>query len=351
MATNIPPHNLGEVVDCLVALIKNKDINDTKLSEIILGPDFPTGGELIYNEGVKEFYKTGRGSITVRGLIKSEELNLGKGKHKKSALIISELPYQISKAGWIEKLADLVNTGKINGISDIRDESDRDGMRIVIELKKDANIDIVISNLFKKTSLQTNFGAIFLALINGKPVQLTLRQYLDYFLEFREKTIKKRTEYYLKNILSKLEILKGLSLATKNIKDVIEIIQESQNSTEAKLKLIKKLNSTENQANAILDMPLRKLTNLERNQLEIDIKKLNQKKDYLKSLLNTRKLMLELLIKELKTLKNKYNIKRKTTILRNINEDNEIEIINNQIIDELVNKKTKLLIDNRLYLI
>ena len=350
MATNIPPHNLGEVVDCLVALIKNKDINDTKLSEIILGPDFPTGGELIYNEGVKEFYKTGRGSITVRGLIKSEELNLGKGKHKKSALIISELPYQISKAGWIEKLADLVNTGKINGISDIRDESDRDGMRIVIELKKDANIDIVISNLFKKTSLQTNFGAIFLALINGKPVQLTLRQYLDYFLEFREKTIKKRTEYYLKNILSKLEILKGLSLATKNIKDVIEIIQESQNSTEAKLKLIKKLNSTENQANAILDMPLRKLTNLERNQLEIDIKKLNQKKDYLKSLLNTRKLMLELLIKELKTLKNKYNIKRKTTILRNINEDNEIEIINNQIIDELVNKKTKLLIDNRLYL-
>ena len=350
MATNIPPHNLGEVVDSLVALIKDKEINDTKLSKIIIGPDFPTGGELIYNEGIKEFYKTGRGSITVRGLIRSEELNLGKGKHKKSALIVSELPYQISKAGWIEKLADLVNTGKIDGISDIRDESDRDGMRIVVELKKDANVDIVISNLYKKTALQSNFGAIFLALINGKPVQLSLRKYLDYFLEFRENTLRKRTDYFRKNILEKLEILEGLSSATKNIKDVIEIIQNSQNSTEAKTKIIKNLRSTEKQANAILDMPLRKLTNLEKNQIEIDIKKLTQKKDYLSSLLNNRDLLLELLIKELTSLKKKYNVKRKTKILKNIDQNNEIEIINNQIIDELKNKKTKLIIDNRLYL-
>ena len=350
MATNIPPHNLGEVVDGLIALVKNKDINDKKLTKIILGPDFPTGGELIYNEGLKEFYKTGKGSITVRGLIKSEELNLGKGKHKKSALIISELPYQISKAGWIEKLADLVNTGKIEGISDIRDESDRDGMRIVVELKKDANVDIVISNLYKKTALQSNFGAIFLALINGKPVQLTLRQYLDYFLEFREKTIRKRTDYFLKNILEKLEILNGLSVATKNIKDVIKIIQESQNSVEAKSKLIKNLSATEKQANAVLDMPLKKLTNLEKNQIEIDIKELTQKKNYLSSLLSKRELLLELLIQELSLLKKKYNVRRKTKILKNVNENNEIETINNQILDELINKKTKLLIDNRLYL-
>ena len=162
MATIIPPHNLGEVVDGLIALINDKEITDLKLSKIILGPDFPTGGELICNDAMNEVYQCGRGSLTVRGVIKNEELNLGKGKHKRNALIISELPYQISKAGWIEKLAELVNLGKIDGISDIRDESDRDGMRIVIELKKDSNSEIVISNLYKKTALQSNFGAIFL---------------------------------------------------------------------------------------------------------------------------------------------------------------------------------------------
>ena len=192
MATNIPPHNLGEIVDGLVALVKNEDLSAKKLSNIIKGPDFPTGGELIYSGAIEELYKTGKGSVTIRGVINIEAINVGKGKHKKNALIITELPYQISKAGWIEKLAELVNSGKINGISDIRDESDRDGMRIVIELKKDFNAEIVISNLYKKTTLQTNFGAIFLALLKGKPVQLNLKQYLNYFLEFREETIKER---------------------------------------------------------------------------------------------------------------------------------------------------------------
>ena len=161
MATNIPPHNLGEIVDGLIALVENKDISHKKLSSIIKGPDFPTGGELIYSKAIQELYETGKGSITIRGVINTEEINFGKGKHKRNALIITELPYQISKAGWIEKLAELVNASKIHGISDIRDESDRDGMRIVIELKKDSNPDLVISNLFKKTSLQTNFGAFF----------------------------------------------------------------------------------------------------------------------------------------------------------------------------------------------
>ena len=147
MATNIPPHNLGEIVDGLIALVKNKDISDKKLSNIIKGPDFPTGGELIYSHAIEELYQTGKGSITIRGVVNTEEVNLGKGKHKKNAIIITELPYQINKAGWIEKLAELVNSGKIIGISDIRDESDRDGMRIVIELKKDSNSELVISNL------------------------------------------------------------------------------------------------------------------------------------------------------------------------------------------------------------
>ncbi|KGG03293.1 DNA gyrase subunit A [Prochlorococcus marinus str. MIT 9321] len=350
MATNIPPHNLGETVDALIALIKDKDLSDKKLSNIIKGPDFPTGGELIYSEEIEKLYKTGKGSILIRGVINTEELNLGKGKHKRNALIITELPYQISKAGWIEKLAELVNSGKINGISDIRDESDRDGMRIVVELKKDSNAEFIISSLYKRTTLQTNFGAIFLALIKGKPVQLNLKQYLNYFLKFREETIRKRTNYFLKNTLEKLEISEGLSKATKNIKQIIEIIEESKNSAEAKSKLVNKFFLSEKQANSVLDMPLKKLTNLEKNQIENDIRFLQDKKNYYQKLLNERNLLLELLIEELLILKKKYNVKRKTKILKNIDQNEELETLNNQILEIFINKKTKLCIDNRLYL-
>ncbi len=349
MATNIPPHNLGEIVDGLITLIENKDISNKRLSKIIKGPDFPTGGELIYNQAIEELYETGKGSIIIRGILNKEEINLGKGKHKRNALIITELPYQISKAGWIEKLAELVNLNKINGIADIRDESDRDGMRIVIELKKDSNTELVISNLYKKTSLQTNFGAIFLTLIKGKPVQLNLKEYLNYFLEFREETIRKRTSYFLKNTLEKLEILEGLSKATKDIKRVIEIIEDSENSAEAKLRLIENFSLSENQANSVLDMPLKKLTNLEKNQIDDDIKKLQERKNYFTKLLNERKLLLELLIEELLKLKKKYNVTRKTKLLKNIDQNEELETINKKILEDLINKKTKLCIDNRLY--
>jgi len=350
MATNIPPHNLGEIVDGLIALIENQEINNKKLCNIIKGPDFPTGGELIDNQAIEELYATGKGSITIRGVIKEEEINLGKGKHKRNALIISELPYQISKAGWIEKLAELVNSSKINGISDIRDESDRDGMRIVIELKKDSNAELIISDLYKKTTLQTNFGAIFLAVIKGKPVQLNLKNYLNYFLEFREETIRKRTNYFLKNTLEKLDILEGLSKATKAIKKIIEIIENSINSSEAKSKLIKIFNLSEKQATSVLDMPLKKLTTLEKNQIDDDIKKLQERKFYFQKLLNKRKLLLKLLIEELLILKKKYNVKRKTKLLKNIDQNQELVIIKNQILEDFINKKTKLYIDNRLYL-
>ncbi len=350
MATNIPPHNLGEIVDGLVALVKNKDISDKKLSTIIKGPDFPTGGELIYSHAIEELYQTGKGSITIRGVVNMEEINTGKGKHKKNAIIITELPYQINKAGWIEKLAELVNSGKIIGISDIRDESDRDGMRIVIELKKDSNSELVISNLYKKTTLQTNFGAIFLALIKGKPVQLNLKKYLNYFLEFREETIRKRTFYFLKNTLDKLEILEGLSKATKNIKKVIAIIEDSENSVQARSQLVENFFLSEKQANSVLDMPLKKLTNLEKNQIDNDIKNLEEKKNYFQKLLNERELLLELLIEELLILKKEYNVIRKTKIIKNINQNQELETLNNQIIEDFINKKTKLYIDNRLYL-
>jgi len=223
-------------------------------------------------------------------------------------------------------------------------------MRIVIELKKDSNSELVISNLYKKTALQTNFGAIFLALINGKPVQLNLKEYLNYFIEFREETIRKRTNYFLKNTLEKLEILEGLSKATKDIKKVIETIENSENSAEAKSKLIDNFFLSDKQANSVLDMPLRKLTNLERNQIDDEIKNLEEKKNYFQKLLNERELLIKLLIEEFLILKKKYNVIRKTKVIKNVNQDEELETLNNQILEEFINKKTKLYIDNRFYL-
>ena len=350
MATNIPPHNIGEVIDALVAFIKNNDLSDEKLNKIILGPDFPTGGEIIASEGMKEVYEKGRGSITIRGIIKPEEINLGKGKHKKNALLITELPYQISKSGWIEKLADLVNNNKINGISDIRDESDRDGMRIIIELKRDCNQDIVISELYKKTTLQNNFGAIFLALVNGKPVQLSLRQYLKHFLEFREQTIIKRTKHFLRLASEKLEVLEGFAKAIKHIKIIIEMVQNAADSTEAKSIIKEKLNLSERQCDAVLGMPIKKLTTLERKQINEEIKELEIKKISLNKIINNRNVLLEILIKELSLLKEKYYVKRKTRIIKNINPEEEIETLNKQILEEHIIKKTKISIDNKFYL-
>ena len=350
MATNIPPHNLGEIIDALIMLIKNNETSDNKLNEIVLGPDFPTGGEIISTESIKDFYLNGRGSITMRGVIHNEEINLGKGKHKRNALVITELPYQVSKAGWIEKLAELVNNSKINGISDIRDESDRDGMRIIIELKRDINQELVISDLYKKTSLQSNFGAIFLALVNGKPIQLSLKGYLKHFLEFREETIKKRTKHFLALTVDKLEILEGFSLAVENIKKIIEIVQNSEDTAEAKYVLSSNLKLTNKQADAVLSMPIKKLTNLERIQIKKSIEDLTTRKKELTKVLEQRNILLEKLIKELKDLKKKYNHKRKTKIIKDSSQGNAIQIINNQIIEDCINKNIKLSIDNKFYI-
>ena len=350
MATNIPPHNIGEVIDGLIKLINTSEITDLELNKIIVGPDFPTGGELIYSENITDVYRKGRGSITLRGVIHLEEIIIGKGKHKKNALVITELPYQISKAGWIEKLAELVNEGKISGISDIRDESDREGMRIIVELKRDFNHEIVISDLYKKTSLQSNFGVIFLAIVNGKPVQLSLKDYLLNFIEFRKKTIEKRTIFYLKIALDKLEILEGFSIAVQNIKKIIAIVQESENTTEAKFSLSKEMNLSEKQSDAVLSMPIKKLTNLERNQVAKDIKKLKVKTKELKEILDKKEVLESNLIEELKNLKQKYNVKRKTKVIKNLNIENEVKFIKKQLIEDCINKKIKLIIDSRFYL-
>ena len=217
MATSIPPHNLGEVVDGLVALIRKPELSDDQLLQLIPGPDFPTGGEVLLSSGLRETYLRGRGSIPMRGVAHTEEVQPGKGRHKRNAVVVTELPYQLSKAGWIEKLAESVNDGKIGGIADIRDESDREGMRVVVELRRDAEPDKVLKELQRRTALQSNFGAILLALVDGQPRQLSLRQLLQTFLDYRELTLIRRTSHALRKTEDRLEVVEGLITALNNL--------------------------------------------------------------------------------------------------------------------------------------
>ena len=262
MATSIPPHNLGEVVDGLIALIRKPDLSDDKLLGLIPGPDFPTGGEILLGTGIHETYLKGRGSIPMRGVAHVEEIQPGKGRHRRSAVVVTELPYQLSKAGWIEKLADLVNNGKIGGIADIRDESDREGMRIVVELRRDANPENVLGDLHRRTSLQSNFGAILLALVNGQPQQLSLRKLLQTFLEYRELTVIRRTNHALGKTKTRLEVVEGLITALNALQAVIAMIQEATDAAAARARLMVQLDLSEKQADAVLAMPLRRLTSL-----------------------------------------------------------------------------------------
>ena len=315
MATSIPPHNLIEVVNGIIALIKNPKTSDEKLLSLIPGPDFPTGGEILLGSGIKETYLKGKGSIPMRGLAHIEETKPSKGKHKRSAIVITELPFQLSKAGWIEKLADLVNDGKIGGIADIRDESDRDGMRIIVELKRDSDPEKILSELYKRTSLQNNFGAILLAIVEGQPKQLNLRELLNTFIEYRENTIIRRTKHKLSKTTERLEIVIGLIRALGQMKEVITMIEEAKDSSEAKAKLNTCLNLTDRQSEAVLSMPLRKLTGLEKDSLNKEQKDLNSIKKDLEILLINREKLLETLIEELKELKKKFGNPRKTKLI------------------------------------
>ena len=315
MATSIPPHNLNEVVEALIAIIKKPSLNEEKLLEIIPGPDFPTGGEILVSNGIKETYTKGRGSITMRGIARIEEINPGKGKHKRSGIIISELPYQLNKAGWIEKLADLVNNGKISGIADIRDESDRDGMRILVEVKRDSDPKKILDFLYQKTTLQSNFGAILLALVNGQPVQLTLRKLLNNFLEFRENTILLRSNYLLKNIKNREEIVEALIQATNNVRKVIDLIEKSKDTPEARSNLIISLKINERQADGILGMPLKKITGLEKDSLKNELKDLKAKRAELELIINDKENLMKVMVKELKDLKKRFGSKRRTKLI------------------------------------
>ena len=317
MATNVPPHNLGEVVDGLIALIDKPDISDEKLWKLIPGPDFPTGGEIVDTKGIEEAYRTGRGIIRVRGVAKVETLYLQQKRRRKerTAIIVTELPYQVNKAGWIEKVADLVNQGKIEGIADIRDESDRTGMRVVIEIKKDASAKAILQKLTRQTAFQSNFGAIMLALVDNKPVQLSLRQLLEEFLRFREETLRKQYGDELEKTQQRLHIVSGLLIALNNIDSIVDILRNAADGTTAKAHLVEELSLSEAQAESILGMPMRRLTGLEKQKLESEQGELSQRISELETLLSDRHELMKSLKKEFRSLKRKYSDPRRTQIL------------------------------------
>lgn len=315
MATNIPPHNLGEVVDSLIALIDRPQISDEKLWELIPGPDFPTGGEIVEIKGIQDAYRTGRGSIKMRGIAQIEKIATGKKRRReKKAIIITELPYQVNKAGWIEKVADLVNQGKIEGISDIRDESDRSGMRVVIELKKDTTPQKVLHQLYRQTALQSNFGTIMLALVDNKPVQLPLRNVLEEFLKFREHTLRRQYSHELEQATQRLHLVEGLLLALYEIDGVIEILRHAPDGTTAKIRLQEELDFSPTQGESILAMPMRRLTGLEKQKLETELADLEERIANLNRILGDRHELMKSLKKELRSLKRKFADQRRTRI-------------------------------------
>ena len=314
MATNIPPHNLGELVDGVLALIANPELDDRSLMSIIPGPDFPTGGQILGRQGIRETYIGGRGSITMRGVAAIETLEV-KGRPDRDAVIITELPYQTNKAALIERIAELVNDKKLEGISDIRDESDRDGMRIVIELRRDAYPQVVLNNLYKITPLQNNFSAYMLALVKGEPLVLNLRRMLQVFIEFRIETIERRTRYLLRKAEERDHILLGLLVALNDLDAIIKLIRGAADAATARQELTAQHGLTDIQADAILQMQLRRLTALEADKIRLEHEDLLAKIANYKNILENRERVLEIIETELKQLKEKHSTPRRTEIL------------------------------------
>jgi DNA gyrase subunit A len=322
MATNIPPHNLGEIIDGTIALIDNPNLPDHELWTIIPGPDFPTGGEIIGNESIVEAYRTGRAIIPVRGIYHIEEAaqqakstKPGKGRKRRDSLVITELPFQVNKAGWIERIAELVNGGKMDGIADLRDESDRDGMRVVIELKRDSNYEKVVQSLYKQTAFQSNFGAIFLAIVDGLPKQLSLREALQEFLKFREETLTRQYSKELEDFEQRAHIVTGLTISLDNLDETIEILRHAPDGSTAKMHMVERLALSESQADAILAMPMRRLTGMERQNLANELAELQGKIAGLQKLLQDRRELLKSLKKDLRALRKKHSDPRRTRII------------------------------------
>jgi len=310
MATKIPPHNLTEIISALIATIENPDMETEDLIKIVTGPDFPTGAMIMGNEGIISAYKTGRGKVIVRARAIIESDNRGN-----SSIIINELPYQVNKANLIEKIADLVRSKKMVGIRDIRDESDKDGIRIVIETKKDAVPEIVLNQLYKYTQLQDTFGIILLALVKGAPKLLTLKEILDHFIDFRHEIITRRTTYDLNEAEAKAHILEGLKIALDNIDEVIELIKLSKDPASAKEGLMNQFDLSEKQAQAILDMRLQRLTGLEVDKIVEEYKEIIKVIAKLRGILDSRSQRMNIIKLELETVRERYGDERRTEIM------------------------------------
>ena len=314
MATNIPPHNLGEVIDGTIMLIDNPETTVLELMSVIKGPDFPTGATIMGKAGIRAAYETGKGKIIVRANAEIEEEN---SRHR---IVVTELPYQVNKAKLIESIADLVKDKRIVGISDLRDESDREGMRIVIELKRDANPNVILNLLYKHTKMQDTFGVIMLALVDNAPKILNLKEVLNNYINFQKEVIIRRTNFDLDKAKARAHILEGLKIALDNIDEVISIIRHSETSELAKNTLIDSFNLSEKQAVAILEMRLRRLTGLERDKIEAEYNDIMRQIEYLESILASEEKLLGVIKEELIEIKNKYGDERRTHIEKVVNE-------------------------------
>lgn len=329
MATSIPPHNLGEVIDATVHYIDNRDCTTEDLMEHIAGPDFPTGAMIIGTEGIKEAYKTGRGKVRVRARAEIEELPKGKQQ-----IVITEIPFQVNKSRLVERIADLVRDKKVEGISDLRDETNRHGIRVVIELKRDVNANIILNNLYKHSQLEETFSIINLAIVDKTPKVLNLKQYLESYVDHQKDVITRRTQFELKKAQARAHILEGLKIALDNIDRVISIIRGSENGQIAKEKLIEEFALSDIQAQAILDMRLQRLTGLERDKIDNEYKELMERITYLESILADENKLFGVIKDEMLAIKDKYADPRRTEIkpaegeiaLKDLYEEEEIAI-------------------------
>jgi len=311
MATNIPPHHLGETIDAVLALSKDPDITISEIMEDYLpGPDFPTAGLILGRSGIRKAYETGRGSITLRAKTEIEEHANGK-----SRIIVTELPFQVNKAKLVERIAHLVREKQIDGITDLRDESDRNGMRVVIELRRDANANVLLNNLYKQTALQTTFGVNMLALVDGRPKVLNIKECLEHYLEHQKVIIKRRTAFELRKAEARAHILEGLRIALDHLDEVISLIRNSQTTEIARNGLMEQFKLSEKQAQAILDMRLQRLTGLEREKIENEYKELQELIGELKAILADEEKVLEIIREELIEIKEKYSDERRTEIV------------------------------------
>ncbi|MFB5663529.1 DNA gyrase subunit A [Alteribacillus sp. HJP-4] len=325
MATNIPPHQLGEVIDGVLEISKNPDITIEELMEFIPGPDFPTGAMILGRSGIRRAYQTGRGSILLRAVAEIEEM-----KNGKQSIIVTELPYQVNKARLVEKIAELVRDKKIDGITDLRDESDRNGMRIVIEVRKDANANVLLNNLYKQTALQTSFGVNMLALVDGRPEVLNIKQCLVYYLEHQKVVIKRRTAFELRKAEARAHILEGLRVALDHLDEVISLIRSSQTTEIARNGLMENYSLSYEQAQAILEMRLQRLTGLERDKIEQEYKELIERIKDLKAILDSEERVLEIIREEITELKEKFNDERRTRITTGENQIEDEDLIPRQ---------------------